>query len=85
MCCSAIRSSSTNNNDAPLGELLLSLYSIVSILKIFPFDDNSAEIEMINEGFKTRISEKERKELLIAYKEISDSVGDQTIEEALRL
>jgi hypothetical protein len=85
VCCSAIRSSSTNNNDAPLGELLLSLYSIVSILKIFPFDDNSAEIEMINEGFKTRISEKERKELLIAYKEISDSVGDQTIEEALRL
>ena len=39
---------------------------------------------MINEGFKTRVTEKERTELLEAYKQISDGVRDRTIEEALR-
>jgi hypothetical protein len=81
--CSAIRKE-REGMSSPSADLLLSLFSIVSVLNIFPFTENSAEIEMINEGFKTRITEKERRELVAAYKQISDGVGDKTIEEALR-
>jgi len=81
--CSAIRKE-REGMSSPSADLLLSLFSIVSVLNVFPFTENSAEIEMINEGFKTRITEKERRELVAAYKQISDGVGDKTIEEALR-
>ena len=81
--CSALRKE-REGISSPSADLLLSLFSIVSVLNIFPFTENSAEIEMINEGFKTRVTEKERTELLEAYKQISDGVGDRTIEEALR-
>jgi hypothetical protein len=81
--CSALRKE-REGISSPSADLLLSLFSIVSVLNVFPFTENSAEIEMINEGFKTRVTEKERTELLEAYKQISDGVGDRTIEEALR-
>ena len=81
--CSALRKE-REGISSPSADLLLSLFSIVSVLNVFPFPENSAEIEMINEGFKTRVTEKERTELLEAYKQISDGVGDRTIEEALR-
>jgi hypothetical protein len=81
--CSAIRKE-REELTSPSADLLLSLFSIVSVLNVFPFTENSAEIEMINEGFKTRITEKERNNLLMAYRQISDGVGDRTIEEALR-
>ena len=81
--CSALRKE-REGISSPSADLLLSLFSIVSVLNVFPFPENSAEIEMINEGFKTRVTEKERTELLAAYKQISDGVGDRTIEEALR-
>jgi hypothetical protein len=81
--CSALRKE-REGMTSPSADLLLSLFSIVSVLNVFPFTENSAEIEMINEGFKTRISEKERKDLILAYRQISDGVGDRTIEEALR-
>ena len=81
--CSALRKE-REGISSPSADLLLSLFSIVSVLNVFPFPENSAEIEMINEGFKTRVTEKERTELLEAYKQISDGVGDKTIEEALR-
>ena len=81
--CSALRKE-REELTSPSADLLLSLFSIVSVLNVFPFTENSAEIEMINEGFKTRITEKERNNLLMAYRQISDGVGDRTIEEALR-